>query len=312
MCDISIIVATYNSSIDKLYRTLKSIILQENIGFEIIIADDGSDIYEENKIKDFFSKYHFNNYSLLHHEKNIGTVKNIYNAIKCAKSDFIKLISPGDYLYSNNILYEWMEFIRINNIQMCFSKIVPYYEDENGNLIIDTKFCKPKNDFIYQKKYRKNSTIINMCLISNTPVGAAYIIKKDLCEKYFGLIENRIIYTEDFAYRLMIIDEVKIAYYQNNAIWYEVGTGISTSRSNVWNARIKKDEEALYEIIIKRENDVSNEHFIKLIKCREKNYYKALKIFFYPEYIFWVLLSKCKSHCYSIPIDRTFFEVIKD
>ena len=39
---VSVIVLTYNPDREKLFATLNSIIIQENIDIEIIVSDDGS------------------------------------------------------------------------------------------------------------------------------------------------------------------------------------------------------------------------------------------------------------------------------
>ena len=44
MFDITILVAIYNADINKLIHTLYSIIIQKEVGFEIIVCDDGSRI----------------------------------------------------------------------------------------------------------------------------------------------------------------------------------------------------------------------------------------------------------------------------
>ena len=52
--EISVIVACYNPDWRKLKATLKSIIKQNDICLEIIIADDGSKICSDDKIKELF------------------------------------------------------------------------------------------------------------------------------------------------------------------------------------------------------------------------------------------------------------------
>ena len=40
--DISVVVLTYNPDLNDLKKTLRSIMLQDGVDFEIVIADDGS------------------------------------------------------------------------------------------------------------------------------------------------------------------------------------------------------------------------------------------------------------------------------
>ena len=48
---IAVEVLTYNSDLEKLKLTLNSILIQKNIDFEIIIADDVSKNFNEKSIK---------------------------------------------------------------------------------------------------------------------------------------------------------------------------------------------------------------------------------------------------------------------
>ena len=45
MIDVSVIVVMYNPVLDKLYKTLDSIICQKGVSFEIILCDDGSGMW---------------------------------------------------------------------------------------------------------------------------------------------------------------------------------------------------------------------------------------------------------------------------
>ena len=53
---VSVIVCTYNSKWEKLKSTLLSILSQRDISFEIIIADDGSEIQCLDRAKKYFEK----------------------------------------------------------------------------------------------------------------------------------------------------------------------------------------------------------------------------------------------------------------
>ena len=52
--DVSVVVLTYNPDLRGLKRTLRSVMLQTGVNFEIIIADDGSSDNLSEEIKAFF------------------------------------------------------------------------------------------------------------------------------------------------------------------------------------------------------------------------------------------------------------------
>ena len=41
--DVSVVILTYFPDKEKLLKTLKSVLLQKNVSYEILIADEGSD-----------------------------------------------------------------------------------------------------------------------------------------------------------------------------------------------------------------------------------------------------------------------------
>ena len=57
MIDISIIIVTYNSKWFELKATIKSVLMQKGINYEIIFADDGSKIKWNEKIREYVIIY---------------------------------------------------------------------------------------------------------------------------------------------------------------------------------------------------------------------------------------------------------------
>ena len=49
--EVTVIVVTYNQDLNKIIETLDSIVIQEEISFEIIICDDGSIMRFENELR---------------------------------------------------------------------------------------------------------------------------------------------------------------------------------------------------------------------------------------------------------------------
>ena len=131
--DLTVIVVTYNSSWEKLRRTLNSILYQKKVKIELIIADDGS---KNNWFRET-TEYIGNSIKvlLLPSEQNMGTVKNIYRAALKASAPYIKTISPGDYFYSEYTVYKWLKYIVFNNSKVSFGRAV-YYSSQDGKINI--------------------------------------------------------------------------------------------------------------------------------------------------------------------------------
>ena len=55
----------------------------------------------------------------------------------------------------------------------------------------------------------------------------------------------------------MILDGIELNYYNENVIWYEYGSGISTSRENKWSKLLFNELMAVNEIIMDRKDSYS-------------------------------------------------------
>lgn len=238
--DVSIIVCTYNSDIEKLKKTLFSAILQKNINFEIVITDDGSDNFNENALENFFEKYGFENYKIIRHTTNMGTVSNYYDGLVQASGEYIYGISPGDYFYNSTVISELYNFCIKNNINMCFGEAVSY-EIVNDEVVLK-KALSPKWPYSFLKSiYNPNIALISF-LFGHQPIGATYFRKKNIAIKYFGKIKNKVKYLEDYpTTALFLLDGMKLYYFRKPVVWYECNTGISTCKSIIWRERLEED-----------------------------------------------------------------------
>ena len=110
MPQISVVVATYNPDVNKLNRTLKQICRQENVSFEVIITDDASSKKDFSHLGEFFKNNGFENFKILEHNENVGTVKNCLSALNEAKGKYVFITSPGDILFDKNTLSDFYNF----------------------------------------------------------------------------------------------------------------------------------------------------------------------------------------------------------
>ncbi len=56
------------------------------------------------------------------------------------------------------------------------------------------------------------------------------------------------LYGEDAVYSLMIADDIQLGFWDQNLIWYEYGTGVSTGAKE-WRARIGQDNAICLAIV---------------------------------------------------------------
>ena len=261
--DVTVIVGTYNSDYTKLFQTLYSILLQKDIAFEIIVSDDGSREFDERAIEKFFAKFNFQEYYLIANKENQGTVCNCYGAAKKAKGKYIKFISPGDYIYEPTTLKKAVDFLHAGSHKICFGRTVYYRKAEetsddyelsnqmaphNLTPYIMGDYEKIKESYLFHRDYA---------------LGAAFVCQRELLIKYLTKISGRVKYAEDCSYIMMIADDVKVVFWDDFIVWYEFGTGISTSGCQKWLEKIWADNMAAFSLI-KEEHpeltDICNYH----------------------------------------------------
>lgn len=244
--DISVVVVTYNVNYDKLFATLKSVIFQKNVDFEIVIADDGSKNFDRKKVENWFAEKQFTQYQLVLNPENQGTLKNALSGWRVARGEYIKQLSPGDMLYNNTSLSDSINKIKKENYGIAFG-IAASYVNRDGELnIVDNQ--NPHNLAPYYLNDPEDIAI-HYVELKDYANGMAFIAKKELLLKYGAMLENKVIYAEDCVYILMVSDGVKIGFLDDYLIWYEYGEGISTQNSSIWAERLSKDNRECFKII---------------------------------------------------------------
>lgn len=272
--DVSVIVATYNAVREKLAMTLASVIDQEDVSFEIIVCDDGSADNQEDYIKRFFEERGFADYVLILHRENQGTVKNLYDGVKQATGQYIKLLSPGDYLAGKSVLAAWTARLSESQMRWSFCNAI-YYSMIEGERVIVSGKAHPQLMAAYRRQDDREIRW-NYIVLSDIVLGAATLCSTKLMTEYFEKIVNRVIYAEDNIYRLMINDKVIPLYFDSDGIYYEYGTGISTAGSEKWNRRLEADWNTADRIMFQESGDTDslqpsylrlkeNNHFLRII-----------------------------------------------
>ncbi|MGN0730495.1 MAG: glycosyltransferase family 4 protein [Treponema sp.] len=248
--DVSILVACFNPDVKKLLLTIASALIQKKIDIQIIVCDDGSKNFPLEELFCFFEKYDFNDYVICLANKNKGTVQNIINGIDECEGRFLKLISPGDYLYKENCLYDWCKFVKDLNLDFSIGRAVYYTYGKNGIESVKHNKSHPQTT----RNYYNNQWYWNYLIFDDIALGASILCKTDVTRKYLSIIYNKIHFAEDNIYRIMAADKLKMSCFNNDCILYEYGTGISTSGNDFWSKILKEDWQATDKIILERIN----------------------------------------------------------
>ena len=246
--DVSVVVLIYNGHMPKIRETLRSILAQKDVRWQMIVADDGSRENHFEEISAFLNAEGITGYLLLSAEKNQGTVRNALQAARRAEGEYIKLISPGDSLYGDDCLSSWLKAVRSVGAPWSFSDAI-YYREENGKKTAVQAVARP----VMTKPYLRNQTSRmrwNYAIVGDVAVGAAILCRTDRMRTYLERIEGKVIYAEDYIYKLMMFDGIVGTYYPRQTVLYECASGISSSPNDVWADRLDHDLKAVREIMI--------------------------------------------------------------
>lgn len=244
--DFSVIVLNFNPDLEKLKNTLYSIVIQENVSFEIIVVDDGSKQSYQLEMEQFFERWNFSNYKIILNENNQGTVKNFKSGLAVAEGEYVKGISPGDYLYDKNTLSEIRKFILNGNYDFLFGKAA-FYSKEKQNYRIYRRHS-PTELSVYRKNDKKK-IMRNYFLYQDYVLGASFVFKLELIKEAINKIEQYAKYCEDTSVLCLLADDKKFGFLDEYVIWYEYGTGISTISNKKWKKIIFEENKRVLELL---------------------------------------------------------------
>lgn len=287
MLDFSVIILCYNPNIEKLKSTIISIVKQVDVSFEIVIADDGSSTNYKEEIKKWVDDKNFGlNFKYCFAEKNKGTVWNYYNGLKHSSGEYIKPISPGDYLLNQHSLKTYKNaFLESNDV--VFSDSAYYFDDH----IVVNKTIPSSKKIFTTKKLKKE-----YCYYGEYFVGATIAVKK---QKLLEILENALgvaIFSEDlFTMLFSFFENYNIKGIDEELVFYEYGEGISTT--NKGRDRLIRDNENVYDYFInKYVNDPLTKKMRILADLKSHNNVAKLfiMVFSTPDYFIRFVFSKIR------------------
>lgn len=242
-CKVSVIVLTYNSSFDKIRQTLYSAILQTIGDYEIIVADDGSTNNNKDELKAFFNKNCFFSYKLCLNEQNAGTIKNILSALNLAEGEYIKLISPGDFITTPQIIQTQYDYAKEKNADILFGKCITY---NSKGIILNQNKPKLLDPYIDENKRRiKHNYLFTRDLI----IGASIFYKKEILVEYLNKISPFAKYSEDSLINYYLTEHNNLYFIDEDVVYYETGEGISTSASEKWQKILSNETDQIFNFL---------------------------------------------------------------
>lgn len=225
----TVIVLSYNNS-QYLEGCLDSIFIQTHPNIEIIIADDCSREFDADKYKSYCNqnrRSNIKNVLVICNETNLGTVKNLNNAIRHAHGSYFKLIGADDELANANTLAEAARYLAdspygiiTSNVVKCDSemKVIGLYP----NILQKHLNCMTARE-----------CFIRLCIHNDIIAGGIFLSRSFF--DTFGYFDERYKLLEDWPMWLRITYRgAKIQYHPFSAIKYRSDVGYGTSINPIY------------------------------------------------------------------------------
>lgn len=241
---ISVLVLTYHPQENALFSTLRSIVKQKDCDYEIIVCDDGSPDFFEEKIRSFLDSHNCA-YQILAHKENQGTVKNILDGVQLARGAYVKPISPGDYLYDDTTLRDTVSFMEQHRVKAGFGKMVFYTCQPEFTV---KSLTHPILPGIYEaERYDFEKAAKQQLVYGDFICGASSVYETATFRKALETISPAVRYAEDSVFQLFALEHTRIYALPRYMVWYEHGSGISTQKTNQAFNRIDWDFYHFYQ-----------------------------------------------------------------
>lgn len=233
---ISIPFLTYNSEPKKTMISLMSIAMQEYPYKELIISDDGSQNIKCSSIIETFIKEHkekFTRILFLKNPANQGTIKNLNRARNHVEGEITIGLSPGDLFYDRSTLGRLLEFYEANKRPPFFCGLQRSYSYDYA--IKKSKDIDYMNPNIKEIRYLKNPEFVFLRLLKGNFLSGAsgFVYSREFLSDPKYRIPPEISLLEDYIIVLLLsLHGYKIPILKEFVMWYEYGSGVSTSKSS--------------------------------------------------------------------------------
>lgn len=291
---VSIITASYQR-FERLYDTLNSVIIQDYPDIEYIITDDGSDCFPFEAVSAFLRKRAKSNvrWFIIQHESNIGTVKNLNNAYKKSKGNYVINLACGDVFFDTNIVSRIVDrFIATKSDVLVTSRMV--YSGSFTPLYLLPHYAERKIIQRFDSSIKQYSAFITSAFYDMAS-GSAMCFSRSILER-FGYFDERYLLWEDgpFLAKYLIIGKLEFAY-DIISIWYEKGGVSSAEKFKNKHPKLQEDE-----LLFARDEKLEHLDRLSFINrrrlycinkrlfARSKKQKVAIDIVYLPEMLFYI------------------------
>lgn len=206
---VSVIVLTYNN-LEFLPRCIASIEMQDYPNIEVIVQDDHSDGFNEERILSYFHTKNHNSKKIIinRNRENLGTVKSYNAAIQMANGDIIVPLAGDDQFAGKHVISRIVQTFCKTNCKVCCGII----ENEQSH----ARYPIKKDTLLLQKNNKE--ILLERLYAANFISGAALFWKRDFLLDIGGF---------DTSYQL-VEDYPMVFYLVNHGIKIECVNSLTT------------------------------------------------------------------------------------
>ncbi|MBR2664400.1 MAG: glycosyltransferase, partial [Clostridia bacterium] len=226
---LSILLLSYNN-LDRVYGTLDCIFKQDYPAMELILSDDSSADFalRQRQVSDYIEKHRRPNLRSVHwvsHPANVGTVRNMNDAIRASSGEYLFSTSPEDELAHESALSHMVQTLEETERDICFGRMLGVTPE--GKTVSYLPSCESDYDLL--KSYTVDQTRRRLFARNFLP-GACKIMTRRLIEEN-GMYPESIRLIEDYPYWLILTKNgVPFAYLDEVIIRYRL-SGVSSTGS---------------------------------------------------------------------------------
>ena len=241
---VTVVVLTYHK-FDRIKNNLESIARQDYPNIEILVQDDGSANFDRAYLEDLCGSVLGNRkWSVHHHGKNAGTVKNFNAAIAMADGEFVFPLSQDDCFYAEDAV----------------TKIVAFFKEHPDCMSCTSNRIGEKSRKVYPnredtellKSWDRNALWCRI-VYENFVSGSTIYYRTDFMKKRAGF-DTDFLLVEDYPFvASMILENHKIGFLDEITVVYgEDGVSNSASQS----PKLLEDRMVFYEKYIVPNRDL--------------------------------------------------------
>lgn len=261
---ISVIILTYKHG-EYLFETIDSVLSQNYPHIEIVIAEDGDSSFDREAVESYLDKnagLNIKNVVFSINKENMGTVKNINNAIKKSSGKYIKIIA-GDDTYPNKEVFSKqigslcaapLALLVVGNMNECDSKMIKKYE---VGFEYESNECLDNRELLLRVITREKPQLLSTQTIC---------FRKEYFEKH-GLFDENFKLIEDLPMAVKIVAQnIEFSYINFPCVNHRGTVGVSSTKNRFDKKRLTyyKDLKRYFEDILKPYSGIVGKQYVKM------------------------------------------------